>query len=317
LLARSPPVDASAAPATGTSPLMVWQYLLRGWIQQAATQKLHEAAAEAVREHSSGASTAGAADLPEGETLACDIGFVYALGIEMGGLEDKLEMKRVIKAGGYKIRHGKFQNRTVAMIESGPGREAAAKATSVLIAGHRPNWIVSTGFAGGLVEGFARRDFLLASEIVDRAGGKLLVDFQVSSQSLAATPHVRVGRLITVDEIVRTKPEKLALGVSAGAMAVDMETYAVAEVCRKERVRFMSVRIISDGVDDELPKEVERLLGMKSTAGRIGAALGAIVNRPGSVKDLWKLKEDAIRASDRLAKFLEGIVAQLPADKPS
>jgi hypothetical protein len=30
------------------------------------------------------------------------------------------------------------------------------------------------------------------------------------------------------------------------------------------------------------------------------------------MKDLWQLKEDAIRASDRLAKFLEGIVTQLP-----
>lgn len=287
---------------------MVWQYLLRGWIQQAATAKLHEVAEQAVREHTSGE---GAADMPEAEIPPCDVGFVYALGIELGGLEDRLEMKRTIRAGGFKLRIGKLRGRGITMIESGPGRESAGKATRALIAGHRPAWIVSAGFAGGLVEGFGRGEFLLASEIVDLAGGKLAVDFKVSPASLAATPHVRVGRLVTVNEIVRTKPEKLALGKAHGADAVDMETYAVAEVCRQERVRFMSVRIISDAVDDELPKEVERLLGMKSTAGRIGAALGAIVSRPGSVKDLWQLKEDALKSSDRLAKFLDGVIAQL------
>ena len=40
-------------------------------------------------------------------------------------------------------------------------------------------------------------------------------------------------------------------------------------------------------------------------------AAGAIFNRPSSVKDMWNLREEAIKASDRLAKFLEGTVEQL------
>ena len=91
-----------------------------------------------------------------------------------------------------------------------------------------------------------------------------------------------------------------------------METLAVADVCRREKVRFLSVRVISDALDDELPQEIERLLDQKSLASKLGAAAGAVFNRPSSVKDMWNLKEQAIQASDRLARFLASTIAQLP-----
>ncbi len=53
------------------------------------------------------------------------------------------------------------------------------------------------------------------------------------------------------------------------------------------------------------------ILRQKTMLGRLGAASGAIVRRPASIKDMWKLRENAILASDRLAKFLEGVVTQL------
>jgi adenosylhomocysteine nucleosidase len=90
-----------------------------------------------------------------------------------------------------------------------------------------------------------------------------------------------------------------------------METLAVARVCQAEKVRFLAIRAISDSVDQELPRDVDRLVKKKTLAGRLGAAAGAIVNRPSSIKDMWQLKEDALVASSRLATFLAGIVPQL------
>jgi adenosylhomocysteine nucleosidase len=71
------------------------------------------------------------------------------------------------------------------------------------------------------------------------------------------------------------------------------------------------VRIISDAVDDELPADVERLARQKTRAGQFGAATGAIFRRPSSVKDMLRLKEYSLVASDRLAKFLSGMITQL------
>jgi adenosylhomocysteine nucleosidase len=85
----------------------------------------------------------------------------------------------------------------------------------------------------------------------------------------------------------------------------------VAEACRNENVPLLAIRVISDAVDDELPPEIEYLLAQKSLAGKLGAATGAFLKRFSAAKDLWRLREDALKASDRLAKFLEGVVKQL------
>ncbi|MFY9342078.1 MAG: hypothetical protein WAT39_06300 [Planctomycetota bacterium] len=43
-----------------------------------------------------------------------------------------------------------------------------------------------------------------------------------------------------------------------------------------------------------------------------GAVVGTLWRRPSSVKDMWKLKETALLAADGLAKFLAGLIMQLP-----
>ena len=128
---------------------------------------------------------------------------------------------------------------------------------------------------------------------------------------------MHVGPVLTVDRIVRLPEEKRSLGEKHQALAVDMESYAVAEVCRSHRVRFLAVRIISDAVDEELAPEVQRLVTQKTRTAKLGAAIGAIWKRPASVKDMWKLREDALVASDRLAKFLASTIEQLVVLPPA
>jgi adenosylhomocysteine nucleosidase len=89
-----------------------------------------------------------------------------------------------------------------------------------------------------------------------------------------------------------------------------MESLAVAEVCRELKRRFLSVRVISDDLETDLPPEVLSVLGSTRTF-RAGAALGALWKRPGSIRDLWKLREQAHDAAERLATFLDGVIEQL------
>jgi adenosylhomocysteine nucleosidase len=84
----------------------------------------------------------------------------------------------------------------------------------------------------------------------------------------------------------------------------------VAEVCRRHGVPLCAIRIIHDSAADVLPPDVERLLRQKTEAARLGAALGAIWRRPGSVKDLWALKENSLNSSTQLAKFLQHLIEQ-------
>ena len=96
-----------------------------------------------------------------------------------------------------------------------------------------------------------------------------------------------------------------------------METFAVAEVCLRRNVPLIAARIIIDAAGDQLPDDLERLARQQTPVRKLGAVFGTVMNRPGSVKDMLQLKENALLASDRLAGFLQSIIRQLTAPRPS
>ena len=284
---------------------MVLRWLVGGMLRRAAREKVAEAVAEATGRKESAPSEHAQPD-EEPAAAACEVGVVFALSIEVGGLLDRMSGVITRHGQGFVAHEGKLAGRQVGAITTGPGRAAAVHGTAALIAGHAPRWIVSAGFAGALDGSLARGDIVVANRIIDVGGSQLAIDFQLDE-----TPGVRVGSLLTVDSIVRTPDERRRLAAEHGAMAVDMETFAVAERCREERIRFLSVRKISDTVDDCLPDDIEHLMRQHGLAGRAGAVTGALFRRPGSLKDMWRLKETALVASERLAKFLAEMLGSL------
>jgi len=290
---------------------MVFHNFLRSWLYSTAKQKAREAVFEAAQEQAKAAAKKAQTPQPEQQPEPCHLGVVFALGIEAGGLEDLLEDKNSTRGHGFVVRRGKLAGRHLTLIVSGAGRQSAAKATEALIAGHRPQWVLSAGFAGGLKPELKPRDVLMVDRLADIAGGQLTLDLKVDPAALAKTPGVHVGRLLTADRVIRLPDEKRSLGRRYDAAAVDMETFAVAEVCRHRQTRFLAIRVINDAVDDELPPDVERLLAQKTRAARFGAAAGAVWRRPSSFKDMYQLRENALLASERLAKFIAAIIEQL------
>jgi adenosylhomocysteine nucleosidase len=269
------------------------------------------------------------------EIKPCHFGVIFALGVESGCCEDLLSGSIRIRGSGFFIKEGGLKNRRVVIIRSGAGLENAARAADVLIDGHRPQIVVSAGFAGGLCSSLKRSDILLADGVVNSSGEQITLrqalprpdspagtgeqipshtsvgDLSVASLKLDKLdwPGLHVGKLLSVDHVVREPAEKQSLHQRYQAMAVDMESFAVAEVCRRRGVPLCSARIIFDAAGDRLPADIERLLRQKSEPARLGAAISAIWRRPASIKDLWAMKENSLDASARLAKFIERLIS--------
>ncbi|MGE3819694.1 MAG: nucleoside phosphorylase, partial [Isosphaeraceae bacterium] len=126
----------------------------------------------------------GAADRPDSPApapapTAADVGIVAALEIEVGYLIDRLEGVRRYSGAAGTVVEGVHADKLVAVIVGGVGRVAARNATTTLLDGHRPRWIVSAGFAGALDPDLRRNDVLLPHEIVvaDETGYR--VDFTI------------------------------------------------------------------------------------------------------------------------------------------
>jgi adenosylhomocysteine nucleosidase len=242
------------------------------------------------------------------DTAHCDIGIVCALRLELAPFLERCHKVKQYTGGAFTFRGGSLGDLRIAVVECGAGRTRARKATLALLDAHTPRWLLSVGFSGALQPELKIGDIVVANSVVGPAGEALTLDL-----SMQADPGHgwHVGRIATVDHIVRSVAEKRALGERTGALAVDMESLTVAEVAREMRMRFMAVRVISDDATTDLPPEVLAILGPTGSV-RAGAVAGALWKRFSSAKDMWRLREQAVQAAERLARFLEGVVLQLP-----
>jgi adenosylhomocysteine nucleosidase len=239
--------------------------------------------------------------------VPADIGIVAALPLEVGDLIDRLRRVREYRAASLTVTEGERQGKIVVVAIGGVGHSSARRAADLLIAGHRPSWILSVGFAGALNPSLARNDLVLPDEVIDLEGRRFAPS--PPDPLLAGFPHHR-GRLLTVDRIILDAAEKQQLHESYQADLVDMESTAVAAACDEKGIRFLALRAISDDARSDLPPEVAMLL-TRSGSYRVGAAIRAIWNRPSSLKDFWTLHERALEAADRLAKFVIHCIDEL------
>jgi len=240
--------------------------------------------------------------------VAADVGIVMALSIEAGYLCDSLTKVRKYSARKHTIIEGELGDKIVAVVLSGVGRKAARLGAEMLIAGHRPSWLLSAGFAGGLDPALARNDLVIPDQVVDPEGNRVVIDTTLFD--LPETVRSR-GRLLTVDRIIASSAEKAELRHKYQADFIDMETSGLALLARDRLLRFLSVRVISDDSSAELPPEIASLLAHTGSY-RVGAALRALWQRPSTLKDFWTLHARALESADRLASCIRRLIETLP-----
>ncbi|MGL6197273.1 MAG: hypothetical protein ACRC2T_20875 [Thermoguttaceae bacterium] len=238
------------------------------------------------------------------------IGFVFALGIEAGAVVDRMKNARTTKGNGLIFHSGTLGGKSVILVESGIGRDNAKKATESLIEVFNPKKIISAGFAGGLDPQLKINEIIYPEKVKSNSDDFECIELSCQKIYDTNNNHCNGDKytLITCDEVVETISAKETLYQTSGANLVDMETYEVASVCREKSVPFVSVRIIFDPADQELPSEVRRVSKpAQSTAKMIGSIVGSLFKRPSCVIDFLRLKENALISADILAKELENL----------
>ncbi len=237
------------------------------------------------------------------------IAVFYALEAESGALEDRLAEKEYLHTPGFKLISGKLKNTPFLIIRMGVGIQNAQNAVENVIRTHQPRMVISAGFAGALDNTLPKYALFFPSEFISESGSSADAERltlytklteTVFSAELRKACHFG-GRLLTVGKIVAETREKKRLGATYQAQAVEMETYAIAEFCKDASIPFLAVRAISDDVEQELPKDMQKLAEQKTTVSRLGAAFQMILQRPGSVQDMFRFYSASIQASTNLA----------------
>ena len=179
----------------------------------------------------------------------------------------------------------------------------------------RPAGVVVAGLAGGCAPDVRSGEIVVGGATASAADGEWLVpDAALTERALAAlaaagVPY-RVGRLLTVPELVTSPAAKAGCWQGRGAVAVDMESAHVLRWAREAGVPALAVRAVADGPADPVPRA---LLEAVDAGGRLRpSALLGWARHPALVASAWRLWRRSRVALDHLARFL----AALTADRP-
>ncbi len=157
---------------------------------------------------------------------------------------------------------GKVNSHDIVVMQCGIGKVNAGVGTYMLIDRFSPELIINTGVAGGADPSIHVMDVVVATRVayhdvycgceVEAGAVQGLVKYfpTVASdfaQSLEGKENVHFGLICSGDQFIDTiEAVRKIKSAYADALAVDMESAAIAQVCYKQQVPFVSLRVISD-----------------------------------------------------------------------
>lgn len=164
-----------------------------------------------------------------------------------------------------------------------------------------PALVISAGFAGGLQPELQIGDLVL---------GRNHSDPRIVSQ-LQLGPHWHVGDVQTEAAIIERAEDKRRLGQATGALAGDLETAHLARVCAARNIPMLSVRSISDALNDDMPVPADVLMNPKDGRPAPLQLFQHLLKNPASAGGFARLLKNAKLAQKQLAVGLEEILPQL------
>lgn len=164
----------------------------------------------------------------------------------------------------------------VATLVTGMGAQHARECLARWLSQHPCRCVVSVGFAGGTQAGLNTGDLVVPDEVFDARSGQ-----RHEPASFAASSHlpVQVGRLVTHPRVLLTPTAKKAVGRRFDALAVDMETSAVAQTALEANLPWVSVRVILDPMEEFLFSPRLLMAGMHKASEELGMYLNQWVEQ--------------------------------------
>ena len=191
-------------------------------------------------------TTASVTTLADNACTLSEFGIVVALPEELRTLTS------------HKIQQGEcFQLGTLWIAHSGAGWQNAEAAARLLI-GKGVKGLISWGCAAGLSHTVKPGNLVLASCIVsdNQAFDTDTLWREHLQQQLSALNDTHMGWLFTSKKLISSSLLKQQISQQSQAIALDMESAAIADVAKNANLPCLAIRSIADPVDQDLPLAV-------------------------------------------------------------
>jgi adenosylhomocysteine nucleosidase len=264
------------------------------------------------------ASNRGAA---QAETLVILI--FYAFAREAAAFKRRLEGRTALAIDGLRGFRARLGATEIIGIATGLGIRRAADtarlamqsfASQNLSQNLSTDLVIATGLAGALSEGLKPGDLVLADRLIldgeraELAPATIAIPPADLARFKAALHAHRLtfttGTILTAERILKDGAAKRDARARTGALAVDMESAAIAAEAHRFRLRFACVRAVLDTVDEEI---VGAELAGPDGVVRPLAAASFVLRNPAAVIGLARMMRSLNRATAALAAALEAL----------
>lgn len=193
------------------------------------------------------------------------IGLIVAMTKELNLLLPLLKNVEKREKEGYDYYEGQLGRHEIFLLQCGIGKVNAALSTDFMIRTFNPSLIVNTGVAGGADSDMHVLDLLVATAVAYHdvwcgpgtswgaaSGYEAYMETdssvcKIAHELLSANRKFKEGLICSGDIFVSQEKEvRFIKNKFPEALAVDMESGAIAQVCSKHKVAFSIIRVISD-----------------------------------------------------------------------
>jgi adenosylhomocysteine nucleosidase len=239
----------------------------------------------------------------------------YAFSREIAPFKRRLSNRAPLALDGLHGFRAQIGGKEFAIVGHGIGhRRATEAARRAFDSMPGAELVIGTGVVGALSSGLKPGDLVLSDRILTIDG-----DGQVAEQVIAVSDsHLRAvgrslasagiaystGAILTSHRVLATGAEKRRAKKSTGAIAVDMETAAIAAEATARGLPFVAIRAVLDEVDDEVVGAE-----MADADGNVRplAATSYLIRNPATMLKLPKMIRNLSRATAAIADALTAI----------
>lgn len=191
-------------------------------------------------------------------------GLIVAMQSEFDLVSKILDRPKTRTVGHIDFIEGNLGKKDIVLMKSGIGKVNAAAATVEMIKSFSPDTIINTGLAGGIDKSLSVMDIVIGQETayhdvwcgegneygqIQGLPARYAADNTLLNKARAITSDIRIhsGLIVSGDKFITASDELSAIKEKfPTALAVDMESAAIAQICHLYDRPFLALRIISD-----------------------------------------------------------------------
>lgn len=212
------------------------------------------------------------------------LAIVVALQEELLHVLGQLQDVQTTERAGMVFHQGSYGQQAVVVVVCGAGKVNAAACAQLLISEFQVTCMINIGVAGAVHADMQAGDLVIGAKLIQHdidlqalglpvghmfrmpqlaydADPQLLA---LAQQASAQLPHLRcsTGTIVTGDQFIACNDKIKWLAYTFQALACEMESASLAQVCSLNQIPFLAIRSISDQANHSAHLDFQQFLKM-------------------------------------------------------